>query len=382
MANKPLRILVISNLPPHVLGGAENQVALLVASWITAGAHVEVIGHRIPNGGQILSEVHVPTHHIASAVGANRLLRALSYAGSLTRWLLRNQVRYDVIYIRGMVDAALTAAFLKRACLLKLPILVCPINARGAGDVAFVRGLPFSQYLFRLLDRHIDAVNLIAPAIGEDLANAGINTPQIHHVPNGIPLADQPRRTGVAVPRNIIWTGRFSVQKGLDVLLHAAAALKSSGLSFTLQLIGEGPEKPAIEGLARSLALGQQVQFVDQVPAESIRQLLLAADFFVLPSRYEGLSNAALEAMEAGLPIVCTDCGGIDRYLTPREGWVARVESVAHLSQQIAAALAMPAPELLAMGTAARALVEREFHLPTMAARNLKILRSLARATP
>ena len=45
-----MRILAISNLPPFVLGGAENQVARLIETWIDLGHHVEVAGHRIPNG--------------------------------------------------------------------------------------------------------------------------------------------------------------------------------------------------------------------------------------------------------------------------------------------------------------------------------------------
>ena len=60
-----MRILVVANLPPYVIGGAENQVARLVETWTDLGHHVEVAGHRIPDGVLRFSNAAIRTHHIA-----------------------------------------------------------------------------------------------------------------------------------------------------------------------------------------------------------------------------------------------------------------------------------------------------------------------------
>ena len=64
MPEKALRILVIGNLPPYVLGGAENQVARLVEAWAIDGAHVEVAGHCIPSATVPVGQATIRVHHL------------------------------------------------------------------------------------------------------------------------------------------------------------------------------------------------------------------------------------------------------------------------------------------------------------------------------
>jgi glycosyltransferase involved in cell wall biosynthesis len=98
--------------------------------------------------------------------------------------------------------------------------------------------------------------------------------------------------------------------KAHDVLLPALARLRDEGTQLTMLLVGDGPERPRIEQLARDLSLGPDrlrlLGFRSDVP-----NLLVASDFFVLPSRMEGLPLSALEAMAQRLPVVTTRVGGI-----------------------------------------------------------------------
>lgn len=375
---KPLRILAVANLPPWVLGGAENQVARLVEAWARLGHHIEVAGHRIPDGTTRLGSAEIRTHRIALTERFGRIGRAASYFVSLAQLLARLGGKFDVIYCRGLGDGAISICLLKALGRIDLPLLACPINARGSGDTRFIRSIPGWRRIVAAIDRHCDAINLIAPAIGTDLAEIGIGRPRLSRIPNGIPLAPPAPRETVAPVRRLVWTGRLSLQKGIDLLLPSLARVVGSGRDFRLEIVGDGPEGPALAATCRQLGLDSRVTFSGPVHRDAVRARLAAADAFVLPSRYEGMSNAALEAMESGLPLLLTACGGIDTWIDDSIGWRCQPEDPDDLFAALCRLLDTPPADLLAMGRRARQLVEREFEISAVAQRNAALLREIA----
>ncbi|ROH93396.1 glycosyltransferase family 1 protein [Stagnimonas aquatica] len=375
-----LRILVVANLPPWVLGGAENQVARLVEAWAGFGHQVEVAGHRIPDGEARLGVAAVRTHRIAVIDRLGRAGRAASYFVSLARLLARIGTRFDVVYARGLGDAAISICLLKAAGFTRLPLVACPINARGAGDAAFIRSVPGWRRIAAVIDRHCDAINLIAPAIADDLAEIGVVTPSLSRIPNGIALAPPLERTVVGPVRRLVWTGRLCAQKGLDLLLVALARVVASGRDFRVELVGDGPDAAMLVGRCRELGLAGHVVFTGPLHRDEIRGRLESADAFVLPSRYEGMSNAALEAMEAGLPLLLTRCGGIDAWVDDTVGWICPPEDVESLFDSLCRLLDVPDADLLARGRRARVLAEHEFGIDAVARRNIELLAAVATA--
>ncbi|MGO4703360.1 glycosyltransferase family 4 protein [Dyella sp. 2RAB6] len=378
MAEDALRILVIGNLPPHVLGGAENQVARLAAAWVRAGASVEVAGHRIPDGMQDVSGQTIRTHRIHSWSFGGRLGRAIGYAMSMAGLVMRKRHAYDVVYCRGISDGLLCLVMLKGMRLCKWPIMACPINARGAGDAAFVRSIPGWRWLARLVDRHVQVINLINTAIADDLKAIGIERPQLSRVPNGIAVQDLTPRISVAKVRRLIWTGRHSEQKGLDLLIPALALCRKQGIHFHLDLFGDGGQREALIRQVEHLGLADCIQFQDPVQMDAVRSILLQADVFVLPSRYEGMSNSALEAMEAGLPVLCTRCDGIDAYVDGEAGWVCNPNSIDDLTKALLQMFGVSDDDVLRLGRHARTLVEQRFAIEAVAAANLSLLSQAA----
>ncbi|MBT2118813.1 glycosyltransferase family 4 protein [Dyella sp. LX-66] len=378
MAEDALRILVIGNLPPHVLGGAENQVARLAAEWAKAGASVEVAGHRIPDGVQDLSGQAIRTHRIHTWAFGGRLGRAIGYVVSMAGLVMRNRQAYDVVYCRGISDGLLCLVMLKSIRLCRWPIVACPINARGAGDAAFVRSIPGWRWLVRLIDRHVQVINLINTAIADDLAAIGIERPALSRVPNGIAVSDLAPRLSVAKVRRLVWTGRYSEQKGLDLLFPALATCRKQGIQFRLDLFGDGARREALIRQVAQLGLADCVFFRDPVEVDAVRSVLMQADIFVLPSRYEGMSNSALEAMEAGLPVLCTRCGGIDVYVDGEAGWVCNPDSVDQLTEALLQMFGASDGEVLRAGRCARELVELRFAIEAVAAANLSLLSQAA----
>jgi glycosyltransferase involved in cell wall biosynthesis len=108
----------------------------------------------------------------------------------------------------------------------------------------------------------------------------------------------------------ILFIGRFSQEKGLDLLLEAFADLKGTVPSSRLVLLGSGPEKAKLE---QSITRGgiKDVVFMEPVPHDKIPELINCADVFVLCSMYEGMPTVVLEALACGVPVVATDVGDV-----------------------------------------------------------------------
>lgn len=120
------------------------------------------------------------------------------------------------------------------------------------------------------------------------------------------------RRTDPATFR-VAYAGRFVPEKGLDVLLEAVALL---GQGVELWLIGDGPQRAALQGLAQDLGIGERVRWIPPVASERMPELLAQVDVVVLPSRTtpvwkEQFGRILVEAMACGVPVVGSDSGAI-----------------------------------------------------------------------
>lgn len=372
-----MRILAITDLPPFVTGGAEAQAARLIAEWTRAGHEVRCIGRRMADGTLDVGASSIRIYGIPHLRRSGRLLRGLTYATALARVLLSHRRWPDVIYTRFLGEAAITAAVLKASGLLNAPLIATPANTGGNGDVTFLRSIPFSGAIIRLLDRHCNALNLIAPAMERELREAGFLRVRLSDIPNGVPLEAMTR--GDAAPAGAtqwVCVGRLTHQKGYDVLLDALSLLPPDA-DFTVSIAGDGPERAVLEARAQVLGLSARVRWLGELRPLEVARLMDDADAFLLPSRYEGMSNAALEALARGRPILVTDCGGIDRYIDPASGWVVPRDDANALAGALTEALLMDRERLRSMGRAARALAEEHFDIRSVAARYLGLFEAL-----
>jgi glycosyltransferase involved in cell wall biosynthesis len=162
--------------------------------------------------------------------------------------------------------------------------------------------------------------------------------------------------------------GRYEPQKGFDLLLRAFAKLPRSiaGREVKLRLQGRGKEEPNLRALAASLELGERVEFVPF--AREIETFLHSLAVLVVPSRWAGFENVALEGMLSGTPTLCSRETGLDE-LPPDPSLPFFALDESELAAAMARTLELDARGRAALARAQRDLVVRELDMHVIAAK-------------
>ena len=122
---------------------------------------------------------------------------------------------------------------------------------------------------------------------------------------------DQPREYARSPGEvRFIYVGRLSPEKDVPTLLRAFALALDELPQARLTIVGDGPERARLEGVAGQLGCANRVRWLGAIAREGVRAELRSADVFVLPSRFESMSYTLLEAMACGVVCVATRVGG------------------------------------------------------------------------
>jgi glycosyltransferase involved in cell wall biosynthesis len=191
----------------------------------------------------------------------------------------------------------------------------------------------------------------------------GIDRERVCTVHNGIEGMATPLAAN-AGPTRFIAVGRLDAIKKHALMIHAFAGVVARGVRARLTIVGDGPQRGAIEALVDALGLRGQIELTGF--RTDVSELLAQADVFVLSSHYEGISIALLEAMRAGLPAVATRVGGVpETVVSAQTGLLVDDADEAAFAQAMERLAASPTLRR-EMGLAAQALQQREFSLDTM----------------
>lgn len=151
-----------------------------------------------------------------------------------------------------------------------------------------------------------------SPSQDISVINNGINIsefkPDINYISNNINNNLNNHTDKKNKKFNIICISRLIERKGISFLLEAIKKLKNKKIK--LILVGKGKQEDELHQLAKDLEITDRVEFKGYVDHDDIADIYQESDLFVLPSFNEGMSNALLEAMASGLPIISTDTGG------------------------------------------------------------------------
>lgn len=202
--------------------------------------------------------------------------------------------------------------------------------------------------------------------------------PRVHHIPNAVPpqhgyatkLEDLGLRLAPGRPR-IVWAGALRAEKNPLRLLQAFAPLRERA---SLVVIGDGPERAAVQAEAARLGLGDSVQLLGR--RNDARDLIMQCDVLALSSDTEQMPLVVLEAMDAGLAVASVDVGDVRRMLaTENRPYVTPLDPAA-LGRALAALVEQPATRR-AVGEANRHRARSVYTPPRMVAAYEGLMRQL-----
>lgn len=168
--------------------------------------------------------------------------------------------------------------------------------------------------------------------------------------------------------RRFFWAGRFSMLKGLPILIEAARILKQEGERFEIVLAGDGPMREELVGMIRENHLEEHIQLTGWLADEDVKDELEQARFLVLPSFSEGLPVAIMEALARGRPVIASRITAIPELVQDGvSGWTVAPGDPEELAAAMKKAIQMSDEKLEKMGFAGRVAVLEQHDVETSA---------------
>ena len=327
--------MIVARFHPS-LGGTERQAMLLSSTLVDRGIRVYVLTR---NHDQLSSveELKGSEVHRFPLFGKSRAMHSISYILGTLLWLMIHRKAYQIIHCHQAYSPMTIGVIAKY--LLNKKVITKITASNEYGEIREIQNLPFTRIRKWLL-QSVDRFAVVNNRICEELEAFHIKKERVKHIPNGVIVpvkqaymntAQKQMRERLRLPqgRIAVFVGRLSEEKGLFTLLSAWKITLERHPEATLLIIGEGAHARSIEEDLRSevqnLGIGGNVIFTGRV--DNVMDYLLASDLFVLPSISEGMSNALLEAMAAGLAVLATDIDanrelvvdGLNGFLVERE---------------------------------------------------------------
>jgi glycosyltransferase involved in cell wall biosynthesis len=371
-----MNILIISDIPPYVNGGAETQARMLAEEFVKRGHTASILGHSVETTTLHYAGRDIQVRKIR-IIRQMKALRAVSYIFSLSTYLLTHRQQFDIVYCRFVREATLTVSFLKYLFRLKLPLVGCTASIGKIGDAEYIRSLPFSNFIVSVLNKHCNYINNISPATEHELRALGINPASLTLIPNGIRFLNIGPKDYVNKKRQIVFLGRLSPEKGLEYLLQAFRQVLDSGIDCSLHIIGDGPQKDNLFKQCEELLLNNRVTFYGHIENNKIINTLKQFDIFVMPSLYEGFCTAIIEAMFAGLPVIATRSGGPEFFVEQQVGRICDTANAMQLAANMLDLLQRDDSELLSIGRRGRNKVINKFDINSVAEQYLDLFKTL-----
>jgi glycosyltransferase involved in cell wall biosynthesis len=419
--SSPRIYIVIANFLPQV-GGAEKQALAQGRGLRERGYETTVITFRHNRTWPQRELIEgVPVIRVAGTILGGRgklprLLQKLSYllAMLVMGWTLwRQRQHYDVLHVYQLNLLALLAALLCR--LAGKPMLVAVrsadsgsstsshdktsllagpldattpwlqvderVKANSDLEVLARMGKPVVRFLSSLLHSNHTVVVVLSSRMKSSLAEHGFNLPDMQLIPNGVDITRfNPAHVDNAIDGReqvAVCVAKLRYEKGIDVLLQAWCLVHQQAPQARLIIVGSGYLQTQLECMAKELGIAASVEFAglqSDVPAQLHRGSLA-----VLPSRWEGMPNALLEAMACGLPCVATRVSGSEDIIQHGvNGLLVGPEDYQGMAQAL---LTLLHDRLLAQryGQAARETVERHYSFEQVMDRYVELYQRIAK---
>ena len=316
-----MNVLFLTHNFPRYDGDAAGSFLLLLARALKQeGVNVNVVAPAAPDAAaaETVSDIPVerfryaPRKYETLAYGGNMAqqvkaswsakLTLLGFLGAEFRLGNRRRAEHapDVIHAHWWFPSGMVGTWLAR--LTGRPL----VTTMHGTDVRLAKSVAFARPAFRHVLQHSAAVTAVSRWLAIE-AGSLVSAPSAQ-------VAPMPVNTSFFTPggsreeKKLLFVGRLSAQKGVDVLLRAMALMTTTA---SLDIAGAGDERERLEGLARQLGIADRIRWLGVLPHQRLAELYRAATAVVVPSLEEGLGLVAVEAQLCETPVVVADSGGL-----------------------------------------------------------------------
>ena len=283
-------------------GGAQTYVASLLAP-LANGFEIAIAAHGdgpLREAAEAAGARIVPLKHVRRPLSVWRDVLGLFELMSLLR-----RERPHIVHVNSAKAGSLGRV---AAAVTRVPIRIYTVHGW-----AFRAHEGVDATLYRWVERLLRPLTTVTVCVAESERQSGLAAQTCEEentivIRNGVALtATRAASSGHSGRPRIVTVGRLQAPKDAITFVRALAQLR--GQHFEAILVGDGPDRPAVEREIRRLGLESTVEVLGE--RHDVPELLAGADVFVLSSESEGLPISILEAMAAALPVVASNVGGV-----------------------------------------------------------------------
>ena len=245
-----------------------------------------------------------------NAIIAKRDLRIIASIREHLEWIM-NEFQPDLVHLNASVGGS-ALAFLLFVQTFRVPIVQtvhAPYLHEGTFPPIAAKIASFADQICCVSNWVLEEMQEYLPAYREKL----------RLIYNGLPMpAIAPAPLSFSPPTLLLF-GRLSWEKGFDVAIRAFSLLKKSGSNAQLVVAGGGPERAALETLARELELGNAVKFTGVLTQEELLATFNQATLVIVPSLIESFGLVILESMQLQRPVIASRVEGVPEVISDGE---------------------------------------------------------------
>ena len=283
------------------------------------------------NANIFYHEVRVPTYPLFDYPPYETAL-----ASTMVDVIINNKL--DLLHVHYAIPHA-SAAYMAKQILLKQGISIPVVTTLHGTDITLVgRDKTYAPVVTFSINES-DAITAVSDNLREETVKWFRIEKEIEVIHNFVDVA-RFRRKGIDAFRRVI------APQGERILMHASNFRKIKRIEDVVRIfanvvkkvpskllfVGDGPERPVAESLARELGVCDHMRFVGK--QEQMEEIMAIADLFLLTSEYESFGLVALEAMAAGVPVISTNAGGLPEINIHGEtGYLSNIGDVADMSR-------------------------------------------------
>ena len=286
--------MIIPSFRP-IVGGAERQLEGLLENFNLNNVSVTVFTRMVQRCPKYEK---LPTHDLYRL---SAFIPKMGFGISLFLHLIWFRRKFDLIHCHSLSGQSSLICVLI-GVLLRKPVILKVTRSGEDAQIANLKKSFFGRILLSILKNGTTKFIAITGEVKNELINLDVHEKKIKEIPNGVDVFKREKNLNQK-SISILTIGRLIDRKRIDMLIDLIPEVNKT-FEVTLTIAGSGPNEKKLMKQAKNLQISEKIIFLGEIEKDEIEYHLAQANIFVLPSSSEGMSNALLEAMSAGLPSI------------------------------------------------------------------------------